>query len=244
MTSVATIPENEGPLPSNSDAVSITFDYSQLPTTVAMDVRESAARIREKEHNVVQQIFVIGRELRTVKAALPHGAFRPWLEAEFGWNERTVQRYMRADEVLGTQYDTVSDLSASAIYGLSARSTSPKVRDKILERLERGEHLSTQDILEQVKKKRQKTKPSSASVVPDQQSVQQQVDEHPTDQFDLQDSPNPDPHADTSTPARRAADLIFKQIRDDWDELAACLPEADSDGFRRQLLQRCSAQCV
>jgi hypothetical protein len=151
---------------------------------------------------------------------------------------------MRADEVLGTQYDTVSDLSASAIYGLSARSTSPKVRDKILERLERGEHLSTQDILEQVKKKRQKTKPSSASVVPDQQSVQQQVDEHPTDQFDLQDSPNPDPHADTSTPARRAADLIFKQIRDDWDELAACLPEADSDGFRRQLLQRCSAQCV
>jgi hypothetical protein len=243
MTSVPTIPEIEGPSSSNLDAVSITFDYSQLATTVAMDVRESAARIRVREHNVVQEIFPIGRELRLVKAALPHGAFEPWLEAEFGWNERTVQRYMRADEVLGEKSDIMSDLTATAIYGLSARSTTREVREEIIRRLEAGERLTSQAVLERVKKRRKAT-PSSASDVPDEQSVEQELDEHPIGQFGQLAAPDEDSRFDTPTPARRAADLIVKQVKDDWDELAACLAEADSDEFLRHLLQRCSAQCV
>jgi hypothetical protein len=52
-----------------------------------------------------------------VKILLPHGQFGPWLATEFGWTERTAQRFMRAVEVFGSKADTVSVLEPTAIYG-------------------------------------------------------------------------------------------------------------------------------
>jgi hypothetical protein len=39
-----------------------------------------------------------GEELIRTKAALPHGAWLPWLEAEFGWSDETARKFMRAAE--------------------------------------------------------------------------------------------------------------------------------------------------
>jgi hypothetical protein len=218
------------------------FDYGQLPSDVAATVRESADRIHSRNKNVAQEIFRIGRELHNVKDALPHGAFGPWLEAEFGWNERTAQRYMRAAEVLGDKSDTVSVLGATAIYKLSAPSTPPAVRKEIVARLESGEHLSPQAVLEQVKKKRQG--PISPPLPTAQRSrvVEQQPDEPPAGQFCQPDSSGADKQASTPNPARGAADLILEQFDGDWNELARCLAEADAGELLGHLLQGCASR--
>jgi hypothetical protein len=126
--------EPEGRLPASADtpAQPTAFDYAELTEDVALSVRQSADRIRRRERDAVEAIFAIGRELISAKAALPHGRFGPWREAEFGWSERSAQRYMRAVEALGDEADTASVLGAAAIHALAARSTPQPVATRSL----------------------------------------------------------------------------------------------------------------
>ena len=74
-----------------------------------------------------------------MKAALPHGSFGKWLEAEFGWTERTAQNYMRAAETYGSNTKCVSDLPLSTIYRLQAPTVPEFVRSEVFSMAERGE---------------------------------------------------------------------------------------------------------
>ena len=74
-----------------------------------------------------ERIIEMGQHLIEVKAAIGHGNFLPWLEAEFGWSDRTAARLIRVAE----KFDKLSNLdsvSPSALYILAAPSTPDDVR--------------------------------------------------------------------------------------------------------------------
>jgi Protein of unknown function (DUF3102) len=58
--------------------------------------------------------FLTGAALVRTKEALPHGAFSNWLAAEFGWSERTAQRFM-AVAIFGENPARVSHLSLRSV---------------------------------------------------------------------------------------------------------------------------------
>lgn len=101
-------------------------------------VTACAERIRTAYRGETRRVLGIGRDLKAAKAHLRHGQFGHWLRAEFGWSERTAQRYMQAARVFGEKPDTVSDLAPGAVYALSAQSTPAAVRTAVLARVEAG----------------------------------------------------------------------------------------------------------
>jgi hypothetical protein len=88
------------------------FDYSELAQDVAAEAQTAAARIRER---LKLSIFDTGRDLIAIKDRIPHGAFGPWLRAEFGMTTRTAENCMMAAR-LEEKYETVSLLPPTMVY--------------------------------------------------------------------------------------------------------------------------------
>ena len=78
--------------------VVVEFNYDPLEAKVADLVLSSADRIRERMKKLVEDIIEVDNDLMTVREALDHGQFGPWLKAEFGWSERTAQNFMAVAE--------------------------------------------------------------------------------------------------------------------------------------------------
>lgn len=76
----------------------LDFDYSSLPANHSERVRELAVGIRAWMRRTAEELVAIGRDLIEVKETLPHGAFGSWLQAEFGWSDRTARRLMAVAE--------------------------------------------------------------------------------------------------------------------------------------------------
>jgi Protein of unknown function (DUF3102) len=90
------------------------FDYDALPSGTAPIASVAAQDIKEALRRMKDQAFVIGAALVRIKEALPHGAFSNWLAAEFGWSERTAQRFM-AVAIFGENPARVSHLSLRSV---------------------------------------------------------------------------------------------------------------------------------
>ncbi len=114
------------------------FNYSDLPTPVAAELQAVTNRIKERLTRQVADIIATGRDLLEVKSALEHGQFEAWLNSEFGMAVRTAQRFMRASEWAQDKNDTVSYLTPTTIYMISAKSTPEGVHEQVVERLEKG----------------------------------------------------------------------------------------------------------
>src|ERR1051326_261900 len=100
------------------------FDYSPLEAGVAEKARSAAARIREKVKRSVENIIDVGNDLLAAKQVLPHGQFGLWLDAEFGWAERTARNFMVVAERFGAKSAIIADLpiDPTAAYLLAAPS--------------------------------------------------------------------------------------------------------------------------
>ncbi|WP_233384651.1 DUF3102 domain-containing protein [Methylobacterium sp. C25] len=109
-----------------------------LPAEALALLNGCAERIRTAYRGETRRVLAIGRDLKAAKTHLRHGQFGRWLREEFGWSERTAQRYMQAARVFGDEPDTVSDLAPGAVYALSAESTPAAVRTAVLARVEAG----------------------------------------------------------------------------------------------------------
>jgi hypothetical protein len=125
-----------------SGAISISFDYSVLNFAVADLAQKEARAIRDCNLKLINTVIEAGRRLVEVKSALPHGKFGPWLEAEFGWSERTAQNYMLAAETYGANPQRVADVPLNVLYRLQAPSVPASVREDIDRRIDRGEQLN------------------------------------------------------------------------------------------------------
>ncbi len=117
----------------------------------------NAAIIRNLGKRVVGDIIEIGRRLADCKKIAGHGNWLPWLEREFGWSDKTAERYM---QVAALKFDNLSniDLPVSSLYLLAAPSTPDEVRDEVIDRVKSGEKVSH----EKVKEKIAKAKPAKA----------------------------------------------------------------------------------
>jgi hypothetical protein len=139
-------------------AAPAAFDYSSLDPAVASLVRASAGCIKEqlkKQHAVFLEI---GREFLMVKDQLGHGDFGLWLDAEFGINERTAQRCIRAAELLGDKPNIASALPQIALVELAAPSTPEHVRETVVQRIAAGEQMKPMAVLAMIKAARQAEK--------------------------------------------------------------------------------------
>jgi len=114
---------------------------------VANRARAAAERIRGRMQLAAESIIEVGRELIEQKAALGHGNFLPWIEAEFGMTDQTnwmntARRY--ADKIpngLEFQPPTV-------LYALAAPSTPVEVRETVESLVADGQTFTAKNVVD------------------------------------------------------------------------------------------------
>jgi hypothetical protein len=132
----------------------------QLPIALPLwqstvPVADRAQRIRDLVGVARTCIIEIGRELIAAKADVGHGAWLPWIEAEFGWSQDTAERYMqvaRAFQIPHAAEFGGLTIDATALYALATPDVPQAVRDEAIERAEAGEHITRAEADEMVAK--------------------------------------------------------------------------------------------
>ena len=114
------------------------FTYTDLSAPVAAELHAATARIKVRMVRTVEDIIATGRDLQDVKAKLDHGQFESWLDLSFNMTDRTARRFMQAATWAEGKTDTVSVLTPTAVYLLSAKSTPEGVHEQIVERIQKG----------------------------------------------------------------------------------------------------------
>lgn len=129
-----------------SELVQAAFDYSALTETEADVAKRSADIIKLRMRRTAEDIVEIGRELKAVKDALPHGKFLPWIEAEFQMSERSARNFMQVSERFKTA--KIADFKPSVIYELSSPSTPEPVIAQATAKAGTGETVTVKDVQE------------------------------------------------------------------------------------------------
>lgn len=118
------------------------FDYSKFDSETSVFVREQTEEIRGLMRRTAQGILDIGQKLLDIKGKLGHGNFSYWLKTEFNWSEPTAQRFMQVARKFKSINLMNLEIAPSALYILSAPSTSDVVRDEAIARAQAGESIS------------------------------------------------------------------------------------------------------
>jgi hypothetical protein len=123
-----------------------TFDYRSLNTADQRFIRRHANRIRDAAKRTVEGIVLIGQWLNEAKQRLPHGAWLPWLKAEFGWSQPTAWRFMQVFKFAkrNPELFTVNNLEidVKALYLLAAPKTPKPVREEAVRLAQTGERIT------------------------------------------------------------------------------------------------------
>jgi hypothetical protein len=111
----------------------------------ATALAEHADEIRRLRKHAFEDIVEIGSRLVAAKKLCGYGYWLPWLEREFGWSDKTAERFM---SLASGKIDKLSnlDLPVSALYLLAAPSTPAEIIEAVAERGKKGERLSYRDI--------------------------------------------------------------------------------------------------
>ncbi len=128
------------------------FSYADLPAPVATELEAVTTRIKKRLTRQVSDIIETGRDLIEVKSKLDHGQFENWLIQEFNMTTRTARRFMQAATWAEGKSDTVSVLTPTAIYLLSAPSTPESVAQNVIKSVESGEPAKPEVIRELIHK--------------------------------------------------------------------------------------------
>lgn len=129
----------------------VGFDYAGLPVDVADRQRERADRIARLKRTTVEAMGEIGRELLEAQAELEHGTFLRWIEDAVGLSKSTAYRFMDVSKAFGAKLPTLGTLPVTVVQKLAERSVPEPVRASVLRRVEAGEVLKADVILEEVR---------------------------------------------------------------------------------------------
>jgi hypothetical protein len=121
------------------------FDYTTYDSEVADQLREAADRIRAHGQDQIAAIIDTGKALASVKKTVGHGNWGPWLASEFNMSVSTAGRYIRAAE-FADKFVTVTNLSPSMLYLVSAKSTPPSLAQEVIDRATANEPLSGREV--------------------------------------------------------------------------------------------------
>ncbi|NLF78150.1 MAG: DUF3102 domain-containing protein [Chloroflexi bacterium] len=131
------------------------FDYNALDVETRIVVQQRTSEIKTIAKRAAQDIIDIGTKLIEVKSRLEHGQFGQWLEAEFGWTQRTATNFMHVAAKF-ENFSNLGEIAPSALYLLAAPSTPDDVREQMIERAAAGEvitHKITQQAVAELKAK-------------------------------------------------------------------------------------------
>jgi len=120
-----------------------SFDYTTVPDDAAKVLRSAAQEVQRVLHLSVPEI---GRHLLAAKAALPHGPFAAWAEAELQMKARTAQNYMRAATWLDGKIETLAQLPPTIVYALAAPDAPEGVVQDVVTAAEVGAPLPASTI--------------------------------------------------------------------------------------------------
>lgn len=121
----------------------LKYNYELIAESDRTAVMDATARIKANGRRAIelarrgrQSILEMGRDLIQVKAVLPHGQFGDWCETEFkeefGLSQKTAERMMNTAQAFGDKFDTVANLSDSAMYLLAAPSVPEAARAEVI----------------------------------------------------------------------------------------------------------------
>ncbi|MDJ0647146.1 MAG: DUF3102 domain-containing protein [Xenococcaceae cyanobacterium MO_188.B19] len=124
---------------SKSSPIKKTFDYSSLDKETSSFVYSRSIEIKRLVKRTTEDIFIIGNNLVEVKEKLGYGNFQKWIEAEFGWTERTAQRFMLVAKNLDSDRLSGLNVLPSALYVMSAPSTPDSAVEELMEKARQGQ---------------------------------------------------------------------------------------------------------
>lgn len=126
-----------------SEELSITggieFSYDMLGPETRKVVEQRTVEIKSLLRRTAQDIIDIGLKLSEVKQELGHGRFLAWLRTEFDWSESAARKFMQVSRQFKSVNFTDLNIATSALYLLSAESTSEAARKEVLQRASTGE---------------------------------------------------------------------------------------------------------
>jgi hypothetical protein len=131
----------------SQESAVLYYDYALLPIEQREPVQRAARMIKPLLKRTAEDIFVIGNELRAIKAMLPHGRYTEWLDVEFGLSDRMAQHFVNVRERLGPKSEKFSVLPPSTLYLLAAPSTPDAAIAQVEARIDAGERL-TRDVVQ------------------------------------------------------------------------------------------------
>lgn len=140
------------------------YDYDLLPEEHRDAVRRAARTIKPLLKRTAEDIFIIGAELRDVKAMLPHGKYTEWLSVEFGLSDRMAQHFVNVRERLGPKSDKFSVLPPSTLYLLAAPSTPDEAIQEVEQRLDSGDRLTVASVQRTIKFAKRQQHPSTMTI--------------------------------------------------------------------------------
>jgi hypothetical protein len=109
------------------------FDYNCLDSQVREEVQQKTEEIKTLVRRSAQDVIDIGAKLVAIKAKLGHGYFGKWLEAEFGWTDRTARNFIAVYERFKAEKITDLNLSPSVLYLLAADATPDEVTAEVIQ---------------------------------------------------------------------------------------------------------------
>lgn len=111
-----------------------------------VELEEAAQRIKSLRRAATEHAVEIGRELIRIKERLPRGAFVKWVEKSCEFKIRTAQDLMKLAREADSNTKLVALMVPSTLRVYLSKTTPPAVRTSILERLEKGEHVSRNEL--------------------------------------------------------------------------------------------------
>jgi len=117
------------------------YDYTGLSLPVQTNVALWTEEIHLLSRQTAENLILIGQHLGSVKQALPHGEFGKWLDAEFGWSDRTARKFMEVAEAFG-KTEIISEFAPTALYTLASPSAPEPARLEALDRARKGEKIT------------------------------------------------------------------------------------------------------
>src|SRR5712672_291153 len=120
----------------------VIFDYRLLSAEKREFVLQKTDETQWLLKKTAENIIKIGKNLQDVQDVLPHGAFGPWLQSEFGLSHQSAYNFMHVADRFEGKIKNFLNLSSSVLYLLAAPSTPQKSVDEVLQRAESGERIT------------------------------------------------------------------------------------------------------
>ena len=148
-----------------------------IETSTKAALTAHADVIRSLGKRVIADVTEVGRWLTQAKKLVGHGGWLPWLDREFGWTEKTAERFMQCHAL--AKSDKLSNLSlpVSSLYLLAAPSTPDDARDAVIERARAGETISvaeTKRVISDAKGRQKPARKTTTKPPPVSEEVLQQ----------------------------------------------------------------------